>query len=764
MPASWLHRHTLWLRSLLAFVLLAGGSLVVLLPSSASASGCDAGSGNPSTNNVTDYRLDSDTVAPDRWSYQNLTDENTPQPLVKGGSGVFAADEWVVDPAKAEHAWYVKSDGSIGTDWRPVAFAYTVGADQAGRTLRVHGTYTSGQGRLRILQSHDGSTTSISGPYTTLFSYTGTSTAFDLTVDAAAGDDLLFVSDQQSYWWVAGKLDATVVTQVHPQTQAVTATPDAGIVQKGARVTLATPTAGACISYTTDGTDPLTSATRTQYVGPLTVDADTEVKAAATLAGQEPSAVADLKYRLGEPFRQFVGIDQGPTSNATAGAQWGRMDLYWSAIEPSKGRIDQAALDRYKETVSTAARNGISMLPILDYTAPWAANRTGYTYTFHGRTFVYGPVTAESGDNLTRTLTTKDAAGKVIDSRTVSVPAGNTPPEHVEDWQNYVKLVVDQLEPLGVRYFQVWNEAYPGSGFWYGGMDQYMQLVHLPAAKIIHDAGGKVVYGGWICGAPVSEYVTLLDDTRAWRSVDVYDMHYMPLQAMQTLYDAARERGIPAPAVWQTEIGFTPEDGFVADVYPRAFHWALSKGRSLDQFKLFYFASWSPDDPNAFGYGRTLNSGGSLSPKGRTLTAFADLMRGSTAAAYDDFRTSPKLGPSLNELQSSADGFELDHKRIVVAVDLKRQNNADIFVDQTTGDTLHMSFGTPTVTVTFPNIADVASLDRVDLYGHRTALQWTRGPGHSVQVQVPVIDPDAGVDAINHKENQVVFYVELTKP
>ncbi|BDZ49404.1 hypothetical protein GCM10025867_16450 [Frondihabitans sucicola] len=728
----------------------------------AAPTACGAGTANPTSNNVTDYHLDTNVVAPGRWSYQSL-DSDTPGLLAKGGTGAFAADEWAADLNKPEHAWYVKADGSIGTDYRPIADVYTVPDTADGKTEHVSGTFTSPGGRFRVLLAHDGDGTATTGPFSELYSYTGTSASFDLDVKVAKGDDVIFVSDQVSTWWVAGKLNATVTTEVAAPTAPVTATPGAGSITTGKKVALASKTPGACISYTTDGTDPRTSATKTTYAKPITITADTDIKAVAVAGDGAPSPVADLPFTLSEPFRSFAGENQASLDGLVGNVSWDRQDFDWGTIEPTKGVIDKAALAKYVAQFTEAKAHGITILPVLDYTAGWAANRTGYTYEFHGTTYIYGAVTSEANGTFTRPLTTKDSHGKILTTTaTAQTNIGHTPPQDPKDFAKFVQLAVDTLKPLGITYYQVWNEAYPGSGFWEGGMDEYMHDIQLPASKVLHDNGVKLVYGGWIAGAPISEYIALLTKWNAWKSVDVFDMHYMPIGAMQTVYAAAQKHGIKHPAVWQTELGFTPEDKFVADIFPRVFHWALSKGGSNpDQFKLFYFADWAPNDPAAFGYNQALKSGDSLSPKGKTLVTLADLLRGTKATTYDTFTTSPGLKPDINESASTANGFELDGKHVVLAIDLKRQNQANIFFDQNTGDTLHLDFGTPMMTVTFKDVHDVKSLDRVDLYGNKTPLTW-KNLGHgTVQAQVPIIDADPTVKTLNRSENEDIFYLSL---
>ena len=193
----------------------AAGARAAAPSTSAPPGDCPASTPNPTSDNVTDYQLDTNTVAPGRWSYEAINSDDTVSMLQKGGTGAFAADEWALDLNKPEHAWYVKADGSIGTDWRPIAETYTVPDAADGKSVHVTGSFTSPGGRFRVLLAHDGDSSAISGPYQELFSYTGTSTTFDKTFTAAKGDDILFVSDSVQTWWVAGQLKATVTSDVN---------------------------------------------------------------------------------------------------------------------------------------------------------------------------------------------------------------------------------------------------------------------------------------------------------------------------------------------------------------------------------------------------------------------------------------------------------------------------------------------------------------------------------------------------------------------
>lgn len=88
---------------------------------------------------------------------------------------------------------------------------------------------------------------------------------------------------------------ADVETKVSPVTSSVTASE----VTKGTKVALATATEDAAIYFTLDKTEP--SAASTQYSEPITINADTTIKAIAVKDGLENSEVATFVYTVTQP-------------------------------------------------------------------------------------------------------------------------------------------------------------------------------------------------------------------------------------------------------------------------------------------------------------------------------------------------------------------------------------------------------------------------------------------------------------------------------
>lgn len=88
---------------------------------------------------------------------------------------------------------------------------------------------------------------------------------------------------------------ADTETKVAPVTSSATASE----IAKGTKVVLSTATEGATIFYTVDGTNPTTSST--EYTAPITINADTTIKAIAAKAGLEESEAATFVYKVIQP-------------------------------------------------------------------------------------------------------------------------------------------------------------------------------------------------------------------------------------------------------------------------------------------------------------------------------------------------------------------------------------------------------------------------------------------------------------------------------
>jgi len=482
----------------------------------------------------------------------------------------------------------------------------------------------------------------------------------------------------------------------------------------------------------------------------------------ADYVGEAEPATGGSQARPKSQFAQFVGVCQASV-NPKQTDIWDnlsfiRNDLSWGALQPtSPDEWNEQYLQEWGAQVLRNREQGVEMVATLDYMVPWAARRRAWSYTVGDKRY---EVLAGEGDP--RNAVVVDL--KTGEQKPTTISTGRIPPENVADWENYVERVVSFLSqpPYNVKYFQPWNEAHDEhTGFWCGGLDEYMQTIHLPAARIIRKYGCKVVYGGYPCVGSLKRLVQICDKYNAWNTLDVLDIHYFPLSAWEYLYHR-----VIAPkkvwGLWQTEIGFTPDTGWVPNNYPRFFHWAITHGWQPDRYRIFQFAYWSPDDPKAYGYKCCLISGSELSHHGQALITLGKLLDSTRVVPYISWRTDPVLHTELNERQSSVEGF-LAGRRIVLAIHLMKNNVSALFTDwNRTMDSIHLNWPSTTITVGLPTVppAQVKSAYRVGIYGSRLPL--TIIPDRDgIQLKVPVCDPDDAERRDNRNTPATTFYVTV---
>jgi hypothetical protein len=443
-----------------------------------------------------------------------------------------------------------------------------------------------------------------------------------------------------------------------------------------------------------------------------------------------------------------------------AGASsWDRQDVAWALLEPQRGQFQDSYLANVAERVKASRARGQWILPMIGFGVGWASDRTATYRIDDTRTLVLegkpdGTVLQQDKRR------SPDGAWRIAATETLheldKIPIAA---DRVPDWVEAVRRITTRLmaADCGLRYFQIWNEAHPDSGFWHGDLTTYIQRIHLPAARAIHALGGKVVYGGWPCCGSLQSLIDLLDRTDAWGSIDVIDVHYFSVDAYRILHEAALKRGRQI-GVWQTEIGFTTERTFIANVYPRFLAWSLRNGPGPDSYKMFFFSAWSPDDPKAYGYGRTLMSGNTVSAHGECLRTLGELLGAAPVGMRAGVTCVPALSDDLNEHQSALEAFTVGPHRIVVAVHLVHpsQNRPT----QNVAPTAETGIQDITITIAGLARAAVARIDRVSARGSTsdvTAMAADTATGLAVRLVSHVDDPVDPTDA----NAPVVIYASI---
>ena len=280
------------------------------------------------------------------------------------------------------------------------------------------------------------------------------------------------------------------------------------------------------------------------------------------------------------------------------GVTWSRVGTRWHKQEPRK---DQYNFAEYDELVRSAQKHNIEVLPLIGHTAGWASS---------------APDNAEHKDKY--------------------------PPsdEMIEQWEEYVTEVVQRYPDI--QYFEIWNEP---NIDWFLRADQnykvYVDKILIPAAKIIHDHGRKVVGLSYTTEWPddswppeqrprhYSENVAanILDVNRwlnyheAWKYIDIIAVHYTHGDAekhsepyaenMMPFYDYMYANWIKTgkvEGIWNTEAGMAGVEagmqGFVAlDPWEHPpygqwvarytipfIHWGLQHNWNFrDKYKLFWY-------------------------------------------------------------------------------------------------------------------------------------------------------------------------------
>ncbi len=448
-------------------------------------------------------------------------------------------------------------------------------------------------------------------------------------------------------------------------------------------------------------------------------------RAAALLAALALSAAAaSAQSWPGPTFREFSGDNQADASATeplyTNTISWNRRDISWNALQPSDNSVPPKWNNTWNLTPLTAAQTevqalaakNVRLLPVLCYSALWAIDRTSRQWIYGNDKYTTAPgangsmvynhynnTTGQLISSTTYTLNTDDDKGHLT----------KFPPASTANWTAYVQKVVDYLHPApyNVQYFQVWNEALDSSSsFYFGSLDDYIQRVLIPAATVIRNAGGKVVYGGFPVTGTMQQLIDALDRNSAWDNIDVIDTHYFGTEAYDTLRTAADSRGHTGMPIWQTENGFTPDCAYVPTSYTKRIYWALQHNWTQDRYKAFYFANSAPDDTTAYGYHCCLYSGSTLYAHGQCLQALGNLM-GNTAVlnVYPGVTSTPAFSDVFSA-SSTMESFATGNT-VLVAVNLGSSDYNSLST---------VSFNLPI------NRTTITKAERVDIIGTRTDI------------------------------------------
>jgi hypothetical protein len=345
--------------------------------------------------------------------------------------------------------------------------------------------------------------------------------------------------------------------------------------------------------------------------------------------------VAAYRSALAVEFRDFNGVVYLPPAANVAqlGVGWAREPFDWNAIEPQKGRWDWTKTDAL---LANARAANVQILPLLGYTAKWGSSTPGQE---------------------------------------------TAPPANPQAWVDFVTQVVTHYTapPYNVQYFEVWNEPTAKALFWRGTNEQFIDLVYIPAAKVIREHGARVVFGGWPLSNSLAEFDSVLNYHQAWRWTDIVNVHYFGDVAWQPLYGNWVANG-KCKGVWQTEVGFSVAPTYLPNFYLRTLNWALRTGwREPDQFKVFWYAWWGTGANGDKCLLKAVTSNQSvLTAHGQRLSTLVQIFAAGPLSAFTQFSSTPALPATLDETQSTALGFKVGPSRVMLAFLLDRRAYANV--------------------------------------------------------------------------------------
>jgi hypothetical protein len=190
-----------------------------------------------------------------------------------------------------------------------------------------------------------------------------------------------------------------------------TFSPVAGAVLSGTTVTISTPTTGATIYYTTDGTTPGTSST--QYTAPIAITAATTIKAIATASGFADSAVTSASYTILAPaatptFSPVAGAVLSGTTVAISTTTTGATIYY-----TTDGTTPGTSSTQYTTPIAITAATTIKAIAMASGFADSAVGTAAYTILAPAATPTFSPAAGAVLSGTTVAISTTTAGATI---------------------------------------------------------------------------------------------------------------------------------------------------------------------------------------------------------------------------------------------------------------------------------------------------------------------------------------------------------------
>jgi hypothetical protein len=174
-------------------------------------------------------------------------------------------------------------------------------------------------------------------------------------------------------------------------------------------------------------------------------------------------------------------------------------------------------------------------------------------------------------------------------------------------------------------------------------MQDYVNLIHIPAARIIRKYHAYVVYGGWPDQGGLNNYFAWLEyhspeqDAKMIDWVDYLDIHYLGIGDLETLYQRYGASG-KVRGIWQTEIGdaYLHDQNYLPEYYFDLAVWAMKRNWNDPNKYVSLVYHWD---------GQLTNRGSprTYTPSGRALITLRTNVSGALAPFDHQVKFSPDL-------------------------------------------------------------------------------------------------------------------------
>lgn len=283
-----------------------------------------------------------------------------------------------------------------------------------------------------------------------------------------------------------------------------------------------------------------------------------------------------------------------------AGSRWDRFDFSWPSLEPSRDSWNWGPHDTLVNDLRSA---GVSMVGILQMTPQWAATGCGVST---------GPTPGGAAASDRRLPSPQMFAQAVAPSDTWGDWWTKTPPQGLylswdhpdNQWGHYVYNVVSHYSGMGVKHWEMWNEA-EWDLFWCGSEADYARLLkvgYLATKSACPDC--TVLFAGlhyWDDPTFFEDVLDVLNDDPDGAThnyfFDVMSVHFYsrPSDVYYRVRDvrSRMQLYVPDHPLWLTETGVPVWDDGSVDPDPGKYDFAATQDEAAAYVIQSYANGWA---------------------------------------------------------------------------------------------------------------------------------------------------------------------------